>query len=128
MQFLFDDIEKEHQHYMSLMESIHCLLLFKNYHKAEYRKRDNRPNNNNNNNNSNNNNNDNNTHDPDFVLCNKLLNRKLTQVGNEKGGYTLGWAGVRCFVFLFVCFSCGSVSRARIYRFCRVSRFCLCCV
>ena len=96
MEFLFDnmDVDMKEQtlryNYMSLMESIHCLLLFKNYHKTEQRKHNNK----NNNNNANS--------DAEFKQCNILLKKKLAKLENEKRDYWTTWPEVCC--------CCGGVS------------------
>ena len=66
---------------MSLMESIHCLLLFKNYHRPQNRKRDGKHN-------------DDDTMDVPFSHCNVLLLKKLTKLDNEKRDYVLAWPEV----------------------------------
>ena len=90
IEFLFDNMDVDmkeqtlHHNYMSLMESIHCLLLFKNYHKTENRKRDNKRHNNIDNSGA------------EFGQCNLLLSKKLMKLENEKREYWLTWPEVCC--------------------------------
>ena len=87
MEFLFDNMKKDTSHfnYMSVMESIHCLLLFKNYHKQDNRKRDN------------------DSSDVEFTHCNLLLNKKLLKLKNETQDYDITWPEVMfSFAFPFV--------------------------
>ena len=85
MEFLFDNVdsgmeplhqELNHYNYMFVMESLQCLLLFRNYHRQDYRNRDNRHNNNNNDRN-----------DSLFVKCNQALSKKLAKIENTERDY-----------------------------------------
>ena len=75
IEFLFDNMnvyvkhETLHYNYMSLMESIDCLLLFKNYHKNK--KRD------------------------YFDKCNQVLSKKLTKIDNENRLFCPKWPQVK---------------------------------
>ena len=95
MEFLFGNMDVDmkqdtlHFNYMSLMESIDCLLLFKNYHKTEKRKRDNKHNNNYNS-------------DVEFKQCNILLKKKLAKLANEKHNYWTTWPEVWCVLLRVV--------------------------
>ena len=106
VEFLFDNMKPDtpHYNYMSLMESIHCLLLFKNYHKEENRKHDNRHGNNFNNNSGNT--------DGEFAKCDIALSKKLAKMDREKHDYRATWHEVTwcylSFLFLFF-FSSGVV-------------------
>ena len=90
MEFLFDNMKQDtlHYNYMSLMESIHCLLLFKDYHKEENRKRDNRHGNNNSD-----------SIDVEFEQCNILLNKKLMKLNNEMQDFGVNGPVVVFFFF-----------------------------
>ena len=113
MEFLFDNMKRytSHYNYMSLMESIHCLLLFKNYHKEEYRKRDNRHGNNNNNNN-----NDSDSIDAEFAKCDKALRKKLAKMDHEKHDCRTKWREVWCYLFFFCL--CKDFDRFQLPLFC----------
>ena len=93
MEFLFENMKQNtsHYNYMSLMESINCLLLFKNYHKPENRKGGH----------------NNDSSDIEFEQCNFLLSKKLMKLQNKKYDDPITWPKVCCchalvFVFFFL--------------------------
>ena len=77
MQFFFDNSDSK-MNYMSPMESVDCLLLFKNYHKDEKRKNGH-------------------IHNGDFDKCNQVLTKKLIKVACKNRDFWPKWSQVSCF-------------------------------
>ena len=93
MEFLFENVDSameqsgqeiNHYNYMSVMESLQCLLLFRNYHKDEYRNHDKR----------NTNKNNNTSNDSLFIKCNQALSKKLAKIASGERDYWPEWSNV----------------------------------